>query len=140
VQDFGPAFENELDFNVNNMEIEEDDHIFMTMVHLVNPHHFIHALSRVSGHLAEASAENSKPKGFYETVLITLHSYQDVFSETAFNALPQCWKWDHAIELEYKPSPGFRRVYLVAVTEQKEMDAFLKEVLATSCIRQSKSH
>jgi hypothetical protein len=36
-------------------------------------------------------------------------------------------------------SPGFRKVYLMTLTEQKEMDAFLEEVLATSHIRQSKS-
>jgi hypothetical protein len=31
----------------------------MTMVHLVNPHYFVHALSTVSGRLAEAFAKNS---------------------------------------------------------------------------------
>jgi hypothetical protein len=53
----------------------------------------------VSGYLAEASAQNSKPKGFQETMPTALHSYADVFSEMAFDALPQHWKWDHAIEL-----------------------------------------
>jgi hypothetical protein len=64
VQDIGLAFDDNLDFNVNNIEIEEDDHVFMATVHLVNPHHFIHALSTVSRCLVEASAKNSKPKGF----------------------------------------------------------------------------
>jgi hypothetical protein len=40
-----------------------------------------------------------------------LHSYADVFSEMAFDSLPEHRKWDHAIELECKPSPGFRKVY-----------------------------
>jgi hypothetical protein len=57
----------------------------------------------------------------------------------AFNSLPEHWKWDHAIELERKPSPGFHKVYLMTLTEQTEMDAFLEKALATGCIRQSKS-
>jgi hypothetical protein len=30
----------------------------------------------------------------------SLHTYADVFSETAFDSLPERRKWDHAIELE----------------------------------------
>jgi hypothetical protein len=75
----------------------------MTMVHPVNPHHFVRALSTVSGHLAEALAKNSKPKGFEDIVLTTLHEYADVFSVTAFNSLPERRKWDHAMELEREP-------------------------------------
>jgi hypothetical protein len=50
----------------------------MAMVHPVNPHHFVHALSTVSGRLAEAFAKNSKLKGFEDTVLTSLHTYADV--------------------------------------------------------------
>jgi hypothetical protein len=87
--------------------------------------------------LAEASTKNSKPKGFHETMPTALHTYADVFSKTAFDTLPQhqkCDSWDGC-----KPSPGFRKVYLMTLTEQKEMDAFLEEALATGHIRQSKS-
>jgi hypothetical protein len=87
----------------------------------------------------EASAKNSKPKCFEDTVLMSLHTYADVFSETAFDSLPECRKWDHAIELECEPSPEFCKVYLMTLTEQTEMDAFLEEALATRRIRQSKS-
>jgi hypothetical protein len=62
--------------------------------------HFVHATSTVSGRLAEAFAKNSKPKGFEDIVLMTLHKYADIFSETAFDSLPECRKWDHAIEPE----------------------------------------
>jgi hypothetical protein len=68
-----------------------------------------------------------------------LHAYADVFSETAFDSLPECHKWDHAIELEREPSPRFHKVYPMTLTEQTEMDAFLEEALATGRIRQSKS-
>jgi hypothetical protein len=109
------------------------------MVHPVDPHHFVRALSTVSGCLAEAFAKKSKPKGFKDIVLTTLHEYADVFSETAFDSLPKRRKWDHAIELEREPSPGFQKVYPMTLTEQTEMDAFLEEALATGRIRQSKS-
>jgi hypothetical protein len=62
-QDTCLAFDNDLDSEVNNFTIEEDDHVFMAMVHPVDPHHFVCALSTVSGCLAEAFAKNSKPKG-----------------------------------------------------------------------------
>jgi hypothetical protein len=138
VQDTCPAFDDDLDREVNNFTIEEDDHVFMMMVHPVNPHHFFHASSTVSRHLAEVFAKNSKPKGFEDIVPMSLHTYADVFSETAFNSLPERRKWDHAIELEREPSPGFCKVYLMTLTEQMEIDTFLEEALATGRIRQSK--
>jgi hypothetical protein len=110
-QDTCPAFDDDLDSEVDDFIIEEDDHVFMTMVHPVDPHHFIRALSTVSGRLAEAFAKNSKLKGFEDIVPTTLHKYADIFSETAFDSLPKRHKWDHAIELEREPSPGFQKVY-----------------------------
>jgi hypothetical protein len=79
----------------------------------------------VSGHLVEVFAKNSRPKGFEDIVPMSLHTYANVFSETAFDSLPECWKWDHTNELECKPSPGFRKVYPMTLTEQTEMDTFL---------------
>jgi hypothetical protein len=138
-QDTCLALDDNLDSDVDDITIEEGDHIFMTMVHPVNPHHFVCASSTVSGHLAEAFAKNSKLKDFHDIVPTSLHAYADVFSETAFDSLPEHRKWDHTIELECEPSPRFRKVYLLTLTEQTKMDTFLEEVLATGCIRQSKS-
>jgi hypothetical protein len=107
----------------------------MAMVHLVDPYHFICTLSTASRHLAEASAKNSKPKGFYEIVPIALHDYIDIFSNMAFDVLPQHWKWDHTIELECKCSPGFRKVYPMMLTKQQEIDTLIEEALATSCYK-----
>jgi hypothetical protein len=45
----GPAFDDDLEFDADHIEIEEGDRIFMAMVHPVNPQHFIRALSTVSG-------------------------------------------------------------------------------------------
>jgi hypothetical protein len=105
----------------------------------IDPQHSVCASSTVSGRLAEASAKNSKPKDFQDIVPMSLHAYADIFSETAFDSLPERRKWDHAIELEREPSPGFRKVYPMTLTEQTEMDTFLEEALATGRIRQSKS-
>jgi hypothetical protein len=138
-QDTCMAFDDDLDSDVDDFAIEEDDHVFMTMVHLVDPHHFVSASSTVSRCLAEVFAKDSKPKVFEDIVLTSLHAYADVFSETAFDSLPECRKWDHAIELECKPSPGFCKVYPMTLTEQTEMDTCLEEALATGHIRQSKS-
>jgi hypothetical protein len=105
-----PAFDDDLDSEDDDFTIEEDDHLFMMMVHPVDPHYFVCASSTVSRHLAEVFAKNSKLKGFE----------------------------DHAIELEREPSPGFHKVYLMTLTEQTEMDTFLEEALATGRIGQSK--
>jgi hypothetical protein len=106
-QDASLAFDDDLDSDVVDIAIEEDDRVFIAMAHPADPHHFACASSTVSGRLAEASAKNSKPKGFEDIVLTSLHAYADVFSETAFDSLPECRKWDHTIELEREPSPGF---------------------------------
>jgi hypothetical protein len=138
-QDTCPALDDDLDSDVDNITIEEGDCVFMTMVQPVDPHHFVCASSTVSGRLAEAFAKNSKPKDFHDIVPTSLHAYADIFSETAFDSLPERCKWDHAIELECEPSPGFGKVYPLTLMEQTEMDAFLEEALATGRIRQSKS-
>jgi hypothetical protein len=108
-------------------------------MHLVDPQHFVRASSTVSRRLAKAFAKNSKLKDFQDIVPTSLHAYADVFSETAFDSLPERRKWDHAIELECELSPRFRKVYPMTLMEQTEMDAFLEEALATGRIRQSKS-
>jgi hypothetical protein len=62
VQDECPAFDDDLNFDADNIEIEEGDHVFMAMVHPVDPQHFVPALSMVSRCLAEAFAKDLKPK------------------------------------------------------------------------------
>jgi hypothetical protein len=116
---------------VDDFTIEEDNRVFMAMVHPVDPHHFVHASSTVSGRLAEAFTKNLKLKDFHDIVPTSLHTYADVFSKTAFDSLPEHHKWDHAIELEHEPSPGFHKVYPMTLMGQTEMDAFLEEALAT---------
>jgi hypothetical protein len=121
VQDTSPAFDDNLDSDNDNITIEEDDCIFMTIVHPVDSQHFVHPSSMVSRHLAEAFAKNLKLKDCHDIVPTSLHTYADVFSETAFDSLPECHKWDHTIELEREPLPGFHKVYPMTPTEQTEI-------------------
>jgi hypothetical protein len=83
--------------------------------------------------------KNSKATLFRDAVSSSLHKFEDIFSEGTFDHLPRCRKWDHTIELERKPLPGFRKVYPMSPEEQRELDVFLEEALATGRIRHSKS-
>src|SRR3981189_3164136 len=120
-------------------EIEDSDRIFVAHIHGEEAEHFIRAASTVSQRLAEAFTKNSKATSFRDAIPSSLHEFEDVFSKGAFDHLPKRRKWDHAIELEREPSPGFRKVYPMSPEEQRELDAFLEEALATGRIRHSKS-
>jgi hypothetical protein len=63
VQDTCLAFDDDLDHDVDDIEIEEADCILMVIVHAVNPCHFICTLSMVSGHIAEASSRTPGQRG-----------------------------------------------------------------------------
>jgi hypothetical protein len=41
VQDTCPALDNDLDSDVDDIIIKEDDRVFMTIVHPVDPQHFV---------------------------------------------------------------------------------------------------
>src|SRR3981189_2652813 len=130
VEDFDDGFDD---------EIEDSDRIFVAHIHGEDAEHFVRAASTVSQRLAEAFTKNSKATSFRDAVPSSLHEFEDVFSEGAFDHLPKRRKWDHAIELKRELSPGFRMVYPMSPEEQRELDAFLEEALATGRIRHSKS-
>jgi hypothetical protein len=85
VQDESLAFDDNLNFDADNIEMEEGDQVFMVMVHLVDPQHFIHASSIVSGRLAEAFAKNSMPKGFHDTVPTALRLWAYIYYREAIH-------------------------------------------------------
>ena len=60
-------------------------------------------------------------------------------SKGSFNELPEWKQWDHAIELTPGSRPFSMKVCLMSPIEQKELDDFLKENLASGCICPSKS-
>src|SRR5260370_198711 len=65
--------------------------------------------------------------------------FTDVFSEEAFAHLPPRKAWDHAIELHPDAKLPRGRMFPLSPTEQKELDAFLRENLANRQIRLLKS-
>src|SRR5258707_1724699 len=56
--------------------------------------------------------------------------FADVFSKEAFAHLPPRKAWDHAIELHPDAKLPRGRMVPISPTEQKELDAFLRENLA----------
>jgi len=125
--------------NVDYVEIEDDDRIFTAHILPEDQHHFIRAMATVSQRLAEAFNKNSTTASFRDTVPESLHDFEDIFNKESFDSLPERRQWDHAIELEREPAPGFRKVYPMTLTEQAELDAFLHEALSTGKIHPSKS-
>ena len=62
-----------------------------------------------------------------------------MFSKDSFDKLPDPKPWDHVIELLPDATAKSCKVYPLSASEQKELDAFLKENLDSGRIRPSKS-
>jgi len=91
--------------------------------------------------LAEAFLRNTKPKTFCDSIPTHLHDFEDVFTKSSFDALPNwnCKPWDHVIKLIPDAKLVNCKVYPLALNEQKELDQFILENLQTGRIRPSKS-
>jgi hypothetical protein len=83
--------------------------------------------------------KNSEPKSFHESVPTHLHNFKDVFSKASFNCLPDRKIWDHAIELIPGANPTNCKVYPLAPNEQKGLDEFIQENLASGRMHPLKS-
>ncbi|KAF7342823.1 Reverse transcriptase-RNase H-integrase [Mycena sanguinolenta] len=120
----------------DDSEIQDDDRVFFTHVW---PHEeFIRATSTTSQRLAEAHAKNA-PRNIKDGLPEHFYEYEDVFSKESFDVLPNRKPWDHAIELIPESKPVNCKVYPLSPAEQKQMDEFIAENLATGRIRPSKS-
>ena len=93
----------------------------------------------VSQRLVEGFRQNSQLADHDKHIPEHLHNFHSVFSKDSFDKLPGDKPWDHAIELITDTSPKSCKVYPLATSEQKELDAFLKENLESGRIRPSKS-
>jgi len=116
--------------------LEEGDCIWVTG--LFPQAEQIRATATVSQHLAEGFKQNSQSTDD-ERILPHLHKFHSVFSKDSFNELPASKPWDHAVELVTDATPKTCKVYPLSVSEQKELDEFLKENLESGRIRPSKS-
>jgi hypothetical protein len=119
-------------------EFEEGDRLFATG--LDQPAEEVRATSTVSQRLAEAFKRNSDPLPSNKSgVPDYLRDFDSVFSKESFDALPDPKPWDHAIELVPDGKTSNCKVYPLSPFEQKELDAFIQENLASGRIRPSKS-
>ena len=117
------------------ISVEEGDQILATG--LLPPLSMdICASSTISQWLAEAFQTNTEA---VTLVLEYLKEFTLVFSKQTFDILPEPKEWDHAVELIPGSKPSGCKIYPLLPTEQKELDAFLKENLETGQIRPSKS-
>jgi hypothetical protein len=133
-QDTCPAFHDDLDSEVDDFAIEEEDHVFITMVHLVNPDHFVHASSSVQ--ISSRSIfQELKAKGFsgYCADIITHMPMSSAkqplihFQDTTNGTIPLSWS----------VSPHLDSASLSNDPDRADGDGhFLR---ATGRIRQSKS-
>ena len=72
-------------------------------------------------------------------ILLHLRDFHSVFSKDSFDELPGTKPWDHAVELTPNATLKSCKVYPLSASEQKELDAFLKENLESGLIQPSKS-
>ena len=141
-----PAFVEDIDKNEEEVEsesnpetddlpnehLEEGDRIWVTGL-LPEPE-YIRASSTISQRLAEAFKRNSEPPDYEKHIPPHLRDFHSVFSKESFDDLPEPKPWDHAVELIPDATPKSCKVYPLAASEQKELDAFLKENLDSGWI------
>ena len=119
---------------------EKDDRIFTTTLYPRPSPQNIRASTTISYKLAESFTKAAQEgKTFQVVVPADLHDFEDVFSKSSFDALPEHRQWDHAIELEAAPQHSHRKVYPLSLDEQKALDEFIEEGLASGRFRPSKS-
>ena len=99
----------------------------------------VRATTTKSQQFAMDAREGSAAKSFDEVVPEHYRDFRAVFEKQSFDALPDRRPWDHAIELKPGDLPKSTKLYPLSLNEQKELDDFLAENLASGRIRPSKS-
>ena len=107
--------------------LEEGDRIWATR--LLPETEYICASSTISQRLAEAFKWNSEPLDYEKHIPPHLRDFHSVFAKESFDNLPESKPWDHAVELIPDATLKSCKVYPLTLSEQKELDAFLKENL-----------
>ncbi|SJL08820.1 uncharacterized protein ARMOST_12191 [Armillaria ostoyae] len=99
----------------------------------------IRAVHKANELAAKANEEKEK-KTFEQMVPESYRDFKDLFSKENFDDLPVRKPWDHAIELVPNAKNTLDcKVYPLNPIEQKELDKFLDENLASGRIKPSKS-
>ncbi|SJL16290.1 uncharacterized protein ARMOST_19810 [Armillaria ostoyae] len=99
----------------------------------------IHAVHKAN-ELAAKANEGRKEKTFEQMVPEQYHNFKDLFTKENFDDLPIHKPWDHTIELVPNAKNTLDcKVYPLNPIEQKELNRFLDENLASGHIKPSKS-
>jgi hypothetical protein len=112
--------------------LEEGDQILTTSLLTPHPLIDIRASSTISQCLAVAFKTNCKVDS--PPIPEYLKEFTSVFSKNSFDVLLEPKEWDHAIKIIPRSRASNCKVYSLLPSEQKELDAFLKENLETRCI------
>jgi hypothetical protein len=88
--------------------------------------------STISQCLAKAFKTNSNADS--PPIPEYLKKFTSVFSKNSFDVLLEPKEWDHAVEIIPGSKASNCKVYPLSPSEQRELDAFLKENLETGCI------
>jgi hypothetical protein len=89
IPDLTPVFDDDEDDEepyVGEDALEDGDHVFVATIPCKAE--FIRAMLNVSQCLAEGFHKNSQPKSFAESVPTHFHDFEDRFTKSLFNRLP----------------------------------------------------
>jgi hypothetical protein len=116
--------------------LEKGDAIFAAYFPSNSEHsEIVRATSMPSQRLVEAAKANELQKTFEELVP---EDFRDIFSKDSFDQLPQQKLWDHHIEFKEGTQRPPAKLFPLSPSEQKELNDFLKENLASGHICPSK--
>src|SRR5258707_2251385 len=102
-----------------------DDMVYVILLTSKWGEHIYTALAPSQRLEEEARAQRVHPPK--STIPKCYKDFADIFSEEAFAHLPPHKAWDHAIELHPDAKLPRGRTFPLSPTEQKELDAFLRE-------------
>jgi len=99
--------------------LEDGDRVFVATIPCEAE--FIQATLNILQRLAEAFHKNLQPKSFQESIPTHFHDFEDLFSKSLFDRLPDRKIWDHVIELLPGVKASSCKVYPLAPSEQAKI-------------------
>lgn len=124
-------------FPFSQSEFEQGDRLIMVME--TPEAQEINSQEHVATRLAIEASRKAQKTTLEDILRGPYTDFVDVFDKKEFDTLPPRKKWDHAIEIFPDAQLPKSRLYPLSQAEQKELDAFLEENLASGRIRPSKS-
>lgn len=138
-EDEEPEEQNQGQRDIERIQIEEGDHIFVTKFEPEKPEDTYwrkakermeaQAMGTQSQKLAEKALQE-KGGAFLDGLIPKyLDDFTPVFKKASFNHLLECHQWDHAIELKPEVEPFNSKIYPLSLREQAKLNKFIEEHL-----------